>query len=404
MTLHYELNEQQDGLVVTGGEDIEGEVIIPSEETFEGKKYPVKEIDNWAFKDCEAMESLVIPNSVTKIGSGAFNNCWYLERVVIPDTITRFEEFTFSDCYSLKHIFIPASVTEIENNVFDGCGCLSSMVVAEDNPVYDSREGCNAIIETAINELIAGCYKTIIPDSVIVIGKWAFNQCYKLEHIDIPESVKVIDERAFQNCNLLEHIEIPASVFSIEEGVFSGCKNLSSIKVSKDNLFYDSREDCNAIIETASNCLIIGCRNTMIPDSVTDIGICAFQKCEGLENITIPDSVVRIGRCAFLRCENLKSIVLPKSLKEIEYQLFSYCINLESIVIPDSVTEIDNLAFKGCCSLKSIVIPDSVRRIGTRAFDVHYFSKKYELESIYINDASLLDDAWVPITVKILGL
>ena len=108
---------------------------------------------------------------------------------IFHDGVTMISSKTFKDCTWLKGVIIPASVTEIEGNAFCRCTSLESIVVVEGNPVYDSREGCNAIIETATNALICGCKSTIIPESVVEIGKSAFYDCTSLESIVIPESV-----------------------------------------------------------------------------------------------------------------------------------------------------------------------------------------------------------------------
>lgn len=124
---------------------------------------------------------------------------------------------------------------------------------------------------------------------------------------------------------------IPASVTSIENSIFSG-KNLTSIVVSPDNPVYDSRNGCNAIIETNSNVLINGCKTTIIPDSVTDIGIFAFAVNDGLTNVTIPDGVVSIGVGAFQNCSNLVSVTIPASVTTLRNLLFTGSTRLESII------------------------------------------------------------------------
>ena len=187
---------------------------------------------------------------------------------IIPKGVTAIGDYAFFDCTSLTSVEIPSSVTEIGNSVFEGCSSLTSIVVEEGNSVYDSREGCNAIIETATNKLIRGCNSTIIPSSVTEIGR-----------------------SAFYGCTSLASIEIPSSVTKIEYGAFDGCTSLTSIVVKEGNSVFDSREGCNAIIETATNTLIKGCNSTIIPSNVTKIGESAFQDCTSLTSIVIPESV-----------------------------------------------------------------------------------------------------------------
>ena len=246
---------------------------------------------------------------------------------------------------SLTSIVIPDSVTEIGSDVFHGCIRLNSIKVSQENKKYDSRDNCNAIIETETNKLIVGCDTTVIPNTVTQIGNSAFWNCTNLTNIVIPESVTEI------------------GIFA-----FSYCSGLTNIKVSEDNQKFDSRDNCNAIIETETNKLIAGCATSVIPNSVTKIEHYAFEGCTGLNSIVIPDSVTTIEEGAFKDCINLKTIVIPNSVSKIRSYSFDGCTNLTSIVIPDTITEIEGTAFRGCTGLTSIVIPKSVKKIGEDAF------------------------------------
>jgi hypothetical protein len=180
---------------------------------------------------------------------------------------------------------IPECVCGIEKKAFNGCSGLDSIKVDKNNTKYDSRNDCNAIIETETNTLIVGCKNTTIPSSVTSIGIGAFSHCSGLTSVTIPESVTEIGQWAF-----------------------SSCSGLESIEVDKNNTKYDSRGDCNAIIETETNTLIAGCKNTTIPSSVKGIGWHAFEGCSGLKSVTIPDSVTSIGESAFSGCSGLTSV------------------------------------------------------------------------------------------------
>ncbi|MBO5749153.1 MAG: leucine-rich repeat protein, partial [Muribaculaceae bacterium] len=147
-----------------------------------------------------------------------------------------------------------------------------------------------------------------IPNSVTSIGDWALDNCSSLTSIEIPNSVTSIGYSAFSKCSSLTSIQIGNSVTSIGTCVFSDCNSLTSIVVDSGNTKYDSRNDCNAIIKTASNTLIAGCQNTIIPNSVTSIGNEAFYNCSSLTSIEIPNSVTSIGWYAFAFCTNLKEI------------------------------------------------------------------------------------------------
>ena len=210
-----------------------------------------------------------------------------------------------------------------------------------------------------------------IPNSVTSIGGWAFAYCTGLTSIEIPNSVTSIGHYACNDCKGLKSVTIPNSVTSIGRGVFAGCTGLESIIVDEGNTTYDSREDCNAIIETATKTLIIGCKNTIIPNSVTSIGEYAFYKCTGLTSITIPNSVTSIGRYAFEDCTGLTSIEIPNSVTSIGEGAFAFCTGLTSVTIGEGVTSIGEGAFANCTGLTSITsyIPaDKLFAPGSNAF------------------------------------
>ncbi len=395
----------------------------------------VSEIKEKSFTSATCLTSVIIPNSVTSIGKDAFSNCSNLTTLSIPTSVTEIYNtsfyntgwynnqpdgilykdgiclgykgqaptgsliidegtrvlagWAFSNCNELTSVTIPNSMTSIVEGAFVsniGYGSfLEQISVCLGNTVYDSRNNCNAIIETYTNTLLYGCMNTIIPETVTSIGDNAFIECWNLMSIEIPNSVISIGNSAFSSCmslnsvtlgNMLTHIgnhafwgagclnsiqipnsvsfigdyafdgcmsltslEIPSSVSFIGSGAFGYCPMLEQIVVSSENGIYDSRENCNAIIETITNTVIAGCKNTFIPDGITSIGDRVFSGCFGLTFIEIPNSVTSIGRSAFFET-GLTSLEIPNSVTFIGSEAFGgegfVSILLKSIVPPST--------------------------------------------------------------------
>ncbi|MBR3619404.1 MAG: leucine-rich repeat protein [Bacteroidaceae bacterium] len=461
-----------------------------------------------------AATSFAIPASITVGG------------VPYPVTSIGKMAFSYMYCQNLESVTIPSSVQSIDAMAFL-CSTLRAISIESGNTVYDSREGCNAIIETATNTLIRGTPSTIIPSTVSNIGKAAFALCGNaLTRITIPASVVSIGDEAFMSCNLttvsvkakvpptlgknvfdndvytyatlkvlnstvyqmmpgwkdFQHIEgaatttsgdfifaydsnsleaelvgytgtaatvvipktislggnryrvtsigmmgllngpfvpnttmrqvsipttvkiigpyafcmckaitsinIPSSVNALYATSFNRCDALSSISVESGNTVYDSREGCNAIIETATNTLLKGLATSVIPSTVTSIGDMAFMGVN-LTSISIPKNVKSIGMDAFQDCRNLGSVTLHNGLEYIGDNAFMGCSKLEAVTIPHSVksigdafinsglkeidipnniTSLSDYAFDRCDHLKSVTLSSTMTNIGTSAF------------------------------------
>lgn len=298
-----------------------------------------------------------------------------LTSVVIPEGVTVIGPRAFAFYPGLKGISIPSTVKRIDEYAFIKCPKLQSITVSPDNPVFRSVNNC--CIERSTNKLIFGCGKSVIPEGTTIISKDAFNGCESLLKINIPSSIIRIEEDAFLECaNLkelnfeegiieigklafcdcysLNEIRIPASATKIADGAFYKCKSLQSIQVSKQNPAYYSKNNC--CIETKTQRLIIGCKNSIVPEGVTSIADMAFIGCDGLTEISLPVGVIEIGKDAFRDCENLSSIVLPNSIEKIKSAAFCGCESIRELFIPESVRVIEKGAFMGCAGICSIKV------------------------------------------------
>lgn len=294
-------------------------------------------------KNLHSFDELQFFTGITEIPDNAFSGCMELESVKIPNNVRRLGRDAFEST-KLKSIYIPASVTEpIWSTPFYACNELASIVVDSNNPVYDSRGNCNALIEKKTGRLIAGCMNTVIPDGVTTISQHAFGGAKGLTKIDIPHSVTSIEYEAFIATGLKE-VMIPNSVKNLVwyANTFQSCVDLESIVVEAGNPYYDSRENCNAIIETATNRLFSGCQNTTIPASVKIIGWSAFDYAKKLKSIYLPPQLTAIERRAFCNT-GISSIDIPKSVNSIGTDAFLWCYNLKDVTVrwskPISITD-----------------------------------------------------------------
>ena len=308
-----------------------------------------------------SVSSLSVPaevngKKVTSLGASCFHGMDGLEEVILPDGLEEMVNSCFDGCTSLVSINIPSSVKTIGGSVFWGCSSLKSIELPEG-------------IDTIANAVFIRCRsleQVNIPSSVVTIESLAFSGCYSLSKITLPEGLKKIEEYAFSYCSSLEEIFIPAAVETIEPAAFGYCPKLSSIAVDPDNPYFDSRDNCNAIMRTETDTLVCACKSTVFPSVVLAFESFSCAGVLGFEEIAIPSSVVEIGMYAFVSCENLRDIDFGETgnLRVLSLEAFSFCRALREVVLPEGLETIAEAVFADCPALVALTLPSTVRSIG----------------------------------------
>ena len=304
------------------------------------------------FGDAEKTDTVIIPETVQKMGNYVFMNCEKIKNIKLPSNLKSIGKTCFQGCISLTGLFIPQSVESIGGGIFGDCDALQSVEIEDENNNFIFKDGIlydvkNGILVSAVNSLIPEkvivdeCTKTIdysafadcnnlyeieIPQGVVNIGEKAFARLDNLKNIDIPDSVTNITTLAFYRCNGLVSVQVPGSVTAIKNGTFRECNNLKKV---------------------------------ILNEGITGIEQYAFYDCELLEEISIPGTVTTVGNSAFYRCKNLKSIEIPEGVAKIEGSAFVFCSSLEQIKLPQSLMSIGSGAFDNCTSLISVELPDN---------------------------------------------
>ncbi len=391
----------------------------------------VKTIGEEAFYVCIGLTSITMPETVTSIGKSAFCYCGELKQLNLSEALTEIGDLAFSSCHSLTDITIPKNVRTINRNPFSYCENLESIVVDPQNPYFDSRDGCNAVMEKGTNRLISGCQATIIPSDTEGIGDDAFRGCSKLTSVNIPSNVSSIGNYAFSECPRLTHLELPEGLTTIGTCAFMGASALTTVTLPStitaignnafifdENLVTVEARMKNPVDITSGTFYSASKATLYVPvgsatsyrsanywknfkiivegsipyrdiidfaDSETKAiclknwdknGDLELTKEEAAEvtslestfSAPIPDEVEYFGY-SYEYPHYFNELQYFTGLTTISSYAFSYSLKLKSVTLPPTITSIEERAFTGCKRLQSLDVPEGVTTICSGAFE-----------------------------------
>ncbi len=408
-------------IVITDCDEYAENVEIPSE--IDG--VPVTEIGDRAFHFCN-LQTVTIPDGITRIGSFAFLNCDYLTELVIPDSVTEMGEQSVSQCESLsavtlsanapvlpycflsfcdqlESITIPEGVTTIETDALIGCDALTEITVPKtvtsiaaegfycdieaihvdaENTVYSSMDG--VLFNKAQTRLL--CYPTdkpsaayTIPDTVTAIDDAAFAANMHLVRIDIPDTVREIGAGAFYGSSALEEITLPSGITVLPETLFMACSALRSVTIPKtvteiqEGVFTNCSAMTEILVEEGNPSY------QSIDGALYDRTGTTLLKCPGgtTGRFIVPEGVTAIAEEAFAY-SNITTAMLPDTVTEIGAYAFSSCSNLTHLVIPEGVQTLKYGTFFHCYKLETVRLPLSLTKVESVSFyDTYTFDHVY---------------------------
>lgn len=439
--IYYNLNTyNQKAEVMTGADKTRVYITIPTTVTYEGKNYIVRTIGLGAFNNFSSLAGITLPETLESIGENAFSNCKKLNNVSIPAHVKTVENYAFSGCSGLtkltlnyglvsigKRAFasapieslnIPTSVTSIDDYAFSGahltqldipytltyispcafqCTTLKTIRVASGNPVYDSRDNCNAVIESARNALRVICPATKVPETVEVIdsflcwrgcsitptssikeiGKKAYYAAYGIRTLH--EGLEVIGDSAFWAASIQGTVSLPSTLKKVGVGVYEANNLITEVVMAdglkvlgkamfRGNQWIPSVKFPEGITEIPDEIFSasISLADVQLPSTLQRIGNSAFRGC-ALTNVQLPDGLTTIDEYAFSGCQSLTHLEIPATVTSIGKGAFA-STHLTRTNLPDGITSVSAYLYNSCTSLTIIDLPTSVTCIGSDAF------------------------------------
>lgn len=432
--INYDLDEGELKAEVVAKDPVyTGDIVIPATVDYDDKTYNVVRIGDNAFQDCEEVTSVSLPEGLEEIGYDAFWNCSMLTSITIPSTVTTIDSYAF-EYTGLTSFTLPNTVIALGTYVFNGCTGLTepiyndklfAYIPSDYSGTYIVPDGITIIIGTAFQNttnltgvtlpssllvIEGGAFQSssitsiVIPNSVTEIGSSAFassslatitlgtgltnisSSCFEssnLTSVTVPEGVTEINSRAFAGCSSLTTINLPSTLSYLSSDAFEGCP-LEHISVADGNTTFDTRNDCNALIYTSTNKLVLGCKNSTIPEGIEIIGAQAFEG-KMITSVTIPSTVTTIESSAFNNCWALTSCNLPNSVVKIgdyafqgiglttplyndKFFVFQPQNTEGEVTIPDGIVHITSTALAGCEKVTKINFPTSLKSVGLDVF------------------------------------
>ena len=388
----------------------------------------VESINQFAFRNCESLETVSLKSGLKTIGSGVFSGCTSLESIVLPESLEMIDSYymipqggytycgyegIFQNCTSLKSVNVPTHIARLDDYSFSGCTSLKEISIPSN-------------IESIEEHCFSGCSQlesVTLSSGLTAIRSYAFSDCHSLQSISLPDTLQQVSAHAFIDCTSIRTISIPNGLLEIGSYAFSASDKTVIITertyrpkewaldwlgesyvvwgyesfVTKEGYTYAlatnfegqhvahlTSFDPSIISFEIENSSIDGyelvginqgiftynenIKTVVLPECITTIDSGAFRGCTSLETVHLPDSVVSIEMSAFFECSSLQTINLPEGLTELSMQTFSKCTSLKTIILPESIKSIEMFAFANCTSLESIVIPNNVTTISRNAF------------------------------------
>lgn len=328
----------------------------------------------WTYNETNGLDLVLNDASYTVRGIGGATN---VSELVIPETykglpVATIAQEAFDGVKSFQSVFIPSSVKAVMRGAFRNCENLVSVTFAGQSATLG---------EQAFRDCVQ-LQSVTLPDGITTIEKETFYGCEKLSGVTIPANVTSIGDNAFSGCKSIVNVNLPASLRTVGENVFSGCTGIASLSVEAGNASFYSRingEEINCVMATTANGnkLVVGCKNSVIPNNTAIIGKGAFYGCgERTGVLAIPDGVKEIEEGAFNACTNITRVVIPASVTKIGDRAFSNCYNLGTVTFTapsegsenEGIRELGEQAFSYCYELRGFNLPKTLTSIGRGLF------------------------------------